>query len=291
MKKIIFMILILNPLFSLDIEYDYELTNPYYMNVNMYFPISDEKVEIINESNEFILYKNLLIGSIIPKFVYLEASLNTLPALGVAWKTNFRDNYDSWTIFDFNILDSALAGFEEPYAYSLFLGKLVKFGATKEEAEDNNGYAGYLISYGDYHIRNMLLIPDRWLELEWKVKGTKVVEEQKLDWSFRVGCKWHEHPNISNTVYFGIRRSNVDLGYTIPFISNSSFEYRIDITDGLQVTRNYLTFDKKFPLMNTTKTISLLLGFIQEYDGKYTGSLVQPIEDNFKFIIRPNITF
>jgi hypothetical protein len=186
------------------------------------------------------------------------------------------------------------SGFEEPYAFSLFLGKVVKFGVEGEkQIDDNNrGFVGYLVSYGAYHIKDMDIIKDDWLEIEGKVKGKKLVRTQTLDWSFRMGAKFHAHQNISNTYYFGIRRNNVDIKRTIPFLSNSSIEYKVDFKAGtFDIIRNYFTLDKKYLLFNSKKSISLLLGFVQEAQGKYTGVLQRDIKNDFKFIIRPNISF
>jgi len=296
MKNLFFMILLLglnlNAIDISKIEFDYEASDPYYMNINMYFPLTDEDTEIVTELNEFYMYKRLLIGSLIPKFVYLEASVNVLPVLGTMWNTHYHDNYQQWSIYDTNILEPALSGFEEPYAVSLFLGKIVKFGIEGEKIESSNkGFAGFLISYGDKHIKDMTFIEDKWLEIEWKVKGKKVVDFQNMDWSLRFGTKMHWNENISDTIYFGLKRSNVDLNYTIPFISNSSIEYRVDMGEDFKILRNYLTFDKKVPLFGTTKTVSLLLGFIQESQGKYSGELTRQLDNSYQFIFRPNMTF
>jgi hypothetical protein len=278
--------------FSYGFEYDVEYKDPYYMNINTTFSLSDEPIQTVIEKNEYLLYQHLLLDSLIPKFLYLEASLNALPTVGGLWKMWHRPSYNSFQLFGINLIETAFTGFEEPYAVSMFLGKVVKFGVEGEKVDDENkGFAGYLISYGNWHIRDLEFHPDHWLEIEWKVKGKKVVQTQKLDWSFRVGTKFHSNIYIANTVYFGLRRNNVDIEETIPFFSNSAFEYKIDMRlDTLQVTRNYLTLDKKY-LVTGRKAVGLVLGFVHETQSKYMGPLTRDIENDFKLIIRPNLSF
>jgi hypothetical protein len=278
--------------FSYGFEYGVEYKDPYYMNINTTFSLSDEPVETVVEKNEFLLYQHLLIDSLLPKFLYLEASLNALPTAGALWKEWHRTSYDFMTVFDINLVETVFTGFEEPYAVSMFLGKVVKFGVEGETVDDaNKGFAGYLFSYGNYHIKDMEFIEDHWLEFEWKVKGKKVVETQKLDWSFRIGTKFHSNEYIANTLYFGIRRNNVDIEETIPFLSNSAFNYKINMRlDTFEVTRNYLTLDKKY-LFWGRKAVSLVVGFVHETQSKYMGPLTRQIENDFKLIIRPNLSF
>jgi hypothetical protein len=48
---------------------------------------------------------------------------------------------------------------------------------------------------------------------------------------------------------------------------------------------------RKLSITISNHHISLLLGFVQEAQGKYTGVLQRDIKNDFKFIIRPNISF
>ena len=47
---------------------------------------------------------------------------------------------------DLNIVEVLTAGFEEPYALSLFLGNMVTYGPSDSGEGKNKGFMGYLIS-------------------------------------------------------------------------------------------------------------------------------------------------
>jgi len=291
MKYMVVYLSIVVNIYALDIDVEY--TNPYYMDINTTISLSDEKIQTISEKNEFLLYKKLLIGSFVPKFLYLEASLYAMPTIGASWKSLHQESYNAMSIEDVDLVQMFFAGFEEPYAVSMFLGKVVKFGVDDEDiSDDNKGFVGYLFSYGNYHLKSLEFIEDNWLEIEWKVKGKKMISTQSLDWSFRIGGKIHSHPNISNTYYLGLRRNNVDVEETIPFLSNSAFEYKVDFrADTLDIIRNYLTLDKKYLLFGSKKSVALVIGFVHENRGKYTGKLQRDVENMYSFILRPNISF
>jgi len=92
----VFVILIM-VVFLNAIEYGIEYNNPYYMDVNATLSLSNDEIEVISQKNEFLLYKELLMNSLIPKFLYLEASWYAMPTAGVAWKSFHQDSYEYMT--------------------------------------------------------------------------------------------------------------------------------------------------------------------------------------------------
>jgi len=140
------------------------------------------------------------------------------------------------------------------------------------------------------------LLNDRWLEFEWKIKGDRDFSDEKISWSFRLGSRLHEHPGIADTVYVGIRRSNLDFGATtgLSWKKNSSVNLTTEFTaNGLTFLRQEVTFGKRFPLAKKKMAISVDIGGIWQKEEKiYTGTLAsRQEEDNFTVILRPNILF
>ena len=91
------------------------------------------------------IYQDLLLRSHKPRFILLEFSINPMPVLGAAIRHN-SDHFYRQAQFsnDLNIVEILTAGFEEPYAVSLFMGNMVAYGES--EAGKNKGFMGYLIS-------------------------------------------------------------------------------------------------------------------------------------------------
>ncbi|HEY6011062.1 MAG TPA: hypothetical protein VIX18_06280, partial [Nitrospirota bacterium] len=187
------------------------------------------------------------------------------------------------------------AGFEEPWALSVLAGNVANFYEVEHKNTRGLGYSGYLFSFGNYHIKDNVLIKDDWREFEWKLKGDRKSSVKKLSWSFRIGAKLHGNPDITDIIYLSARRSRVDYkaegGYSLS--RNSGFEYTVDMDRRtFSAIRHYFFVDKKWPLQDRQIALSLALGFVWESAKKYTGALAaERNSDNFQFIIRPNIEF
>lgn len=272
---------------------EYEL-DAYYSNVGLYLNLTDQQIPDIGEAREMDVYKHLLFSSLIPRFLVLEAAVFPMPGLGVYLKDNARNFYDNGEITkDINIIKAITAGFQEPYAFSVFLGNVISFSRPGEQKRQGNfGYMGYLISVGDYHIKDNALVKDDWVELEWKVKGDRKFSTHTLHWSFRAGGKFHSNREVTDVVYLAMRRSRVDFQDSSYLIDNSGFEYRIDFdSKTLEPVRHLLTVDKNWPVKSHKFGFSLSLGFLWESEKLYTGSLQDRDQDDFQLILRPNLVF
>jgi len=275
-------------------EPDYEL-DAYYTNASLAIALTKDPIPSFGERDEGELYRFLLSHSIIPRFLYLEASVNPMPYLGVSVKKHQTSLYEDAELTDsFNIIKSLTAGFEEPWALSLFAGTVVDFDIPGREDTHGKGYSGYLLSAGNYHIKDNTLIKDEWREFEWKVKGDRKSPERKLNWSFRVGAKLHGNPDITDIIYLSIRRSRVDYRSERDSIfNNSGFEYTYDMNRrGLHAIRHYFFIDKKWPDPESRMAFALAVGFVWESADKYSGDLkAGRTSDEFQLILRPNIEF
>ncbi|MDY6824939.1 MAG: hypothetical protein SWH68_14255 [Thermodesulfobacteriota bacterium] len=267
----------------------------YYTSAAAIISMTDDPISKVGEKNEFDVYRDLLKHSFVPSHLLLEASVYPMPCLGSLIKQDQRGFYEDAEVADgFNLLKAVTAGFDEPYAISLFTGNVVSFEKKGEKRKaGNNGYMGYLVSAGDYHIKENEFIYDKWCELEWKLKGDRVFSNQTLSWSFRVGTKIHDHPEITDSVYISLRRSRLDFEAPADSIlKNSGFEYTFSATEGtFKPISHYFSVDKKWPLKDKKLAFSLVLGFVWETDRKYTGTLSRNKDSDFQVFIRPNFYF
>lgn len=283
------------PATSAQYELGWEL-DPYYSNLSITFPLTDAPIPEVTGKNEFAIYRQLFKNAFTPRFILLEAAVFPMPLLGVSAKKYTPEFYRLFNVGsnDLNLLEAVTAGFQEPYAFSLFFGDLISFVKPgKEKLFSNRGYMGYLFSYSNQHIKRNLLIPDHNLEYEWKLKGDRIFADEKLSWSFRIGAKTHEHPDISNTVYLGFRRSNLDFSADfLSFLDNSTVDFRWDfsIKDGRPLRQEY-TIGKKIPLANHHVALKLDVGFIWEDPTYYSGTLHDTNHQSIVAVIRPNIEF
>lgn len=276
-------------------EWEHEL-DPYYSNIAYFQNIDDSPIPELGEKSEAQVYSNLFFSSYLPRFILVEASINPMPVLGVLLKSDEASGiYDDMTITqDLNLVEVVTAGFEEPYAVSLFLGNMVKY-RTKDQIEGSSqskGFMGYLFSYGHLHIRRNELIQDRWGEFEWKIKGDRITSERMLSWSFRVGAKVHDHPNVTDEYYVAIKRDRVEeSGDVFSWVKNGGieFKYRISQDSGKAIGQQ-LIVDKKIPIKSYGWVVSLGVGFVRETTEKYSGPLSFE-KSNTAFVLRPSISF
>lgn len=275
-------------------DLDWE-TDLYYSNLSLNIPLTKEPIPYLGDASEMEIYSTLFAHSLTPRFLLLEASVMPLPLVGVALKEYASGFYNSADIGrNQNVIQWLTAGFEEPYAFSLFLGDIVRFSKPGEcDLSSNKGYMGYLLSYSNQHIRNNVLIPDHSLEAEWKLKGERSYKDDRLSWSFRIGAKVHENPNISNTFYVGFRRSDLDFRVNpIEFLRNSTFDVRWDLgAKRGDLLRQEYVLGKKFPIKSWGVALKMDLGIIWEDPARYTGILHDTSASNFTVVLRPNILF
>ncbi len=276
-------------------ELDWEL-DPYYSNISYSIPLTNAPIPQIAGKNEFAIYRELLKNVFNPRFVLLEVAAFPMPLAGVASKYYAPDFYRSFNVgsHDINLLEAVTAGFQEPYAISLFVGDLANFVKPGEErSSGHKGYMGYMVSYSNQHIKRNSLIPDNVVELEWKLKGDRVFAGDKLIWSFRTGAKIHDNPDISDTLYLGFRRSHLDINADfLSFLANSSVNFRLDFSarDGRPVRQEF-TIGKKYPLPRWKTALKVDVGVIWEAPTYYSGALRDVNTQSLVAVIQPNFEF
>ncbi len=275
--------------------------DPYYSAYGMYNSLTGKPIPHLEVDSELEIYKELITKFYQPRTLILEASLNPLPYAGTLVRKHAWDFYHDmqWTS-NFNAVQAVTAGFEEPWAVSLFLGNVVAFDTINRSFQGKrNGYSGLLVSYGNYHIKDNVLLKDDWLELEGKLKGEQILKDRSLRWSFRGGAKFHGDSHIADAFYVGFRRSRTDFkekGTDNFWLHNSGFEYVSDFSQRkLEPIRHYFVVDKKFPMRNSRMAFTLGFGFVWTADKKYSGPLTSRTgsrpQNSFQFILRPNLEF
>jgi len=274
-------------------EIEFEL-DAYYSPLDFYQPLTSSPIPYMGEKNELEIYKKLLLSPK-PRFLVFELSVNPMPCLGVFAKKQFPEFYDKLYIGnDFNIIKSICAGFEEPYAASIFLGDVISFAPKDTSDTNGKGFIGILFSGGNYHIKDNVIISDNWLDSEIKFKGDKETKNQKISWSFGTGVKFHNNIYIKDVLYLSLKRNSTNYSASkLSIFKNSNFEYIFDIdAKKINFIRHYFMAGKKFPMKNKKIVFMLGAGFLWEGSDKYTGRLKRTTENkNFQILLRPNIEF
>ena len=275
---------------SLDLELD-----AYYSNLDLTLALTRAPIPNVGKQSEKDLYLTLLSRAYAPRFLVIEGSINPLPYLGTYLKDRHPNFYDDAQVTgSFNWVQAVTAGFEEPYAVSVFLGNVVDFAVKDRKDTKGKGYSGLLYSSGTYHIKDNELFRDDWWEVEWKVKGDLRTPERKLSWSFRVGAKLHGNGDITDIYYLSFRRSRLDYRPERDTIfNNSGFEYTVDLKkNSFTPIRHYFFVEKKWPLEGKKMAFSLATGFVWESADKYSGELATGRDSSStQVILRPNIEF
>lgn len=278
-------------------EFELEL-DPYYSDYAMTVAFSSPAAGGQGEQGEMKTYRAMLDHALVPRFMVLEASVNPLPIAGVVVRNAVNEVYRRAGVTpSLNLVDAVTAGFEEPYALSLFLGKVIDFDPGRKTLKRRKrGYVGYLLSGGNFHIMESLMVPDNWVEAEAKVKGDLVTDARKMSWSLRIGQKSHSSREIADSYYFGIRRDRIDYENTpLSFLLSAGFDYRVDFSKtDFRPLSHFVLVEKNLPVKSAKKafTVSLGLGFQWLSREKYGGALgLRRARPESRIMIRPNLKF
>lgn len=271
-------------------------TGLYYTDIGYNIPLTKKPIPTISSTSEVEIYRELIKGSLIPRFMTLEASIYPVPYAATYIKSHTPGLYRNGRIGDtgINVIESAAAGFQEPYAVSAFFGNVAKLRRPGDARIGNNiGYTGYLVSYGNRHIKDTLLIPDNWYEVEWKIKGKMEYPDEKLSWSLRIGAKNHSNPNIVDVMYLSLFRSN--MGFNLPFLSfidNADVDIKLYFTQRSgQIVREEYIAGKKYPISWLGAAPTLDFGLVWNSPGEYTGALRTRHTSAWTLLFRPSLEF
>lgn len=273
-----------------EIQFD-----PYYSSAGLSISLTGKPIPELGKTSESEIYTRLIRNFYKPRVMVAEASFNPMPYAGTLVRRSWPDLYGDAEISEsLNLVKAVTAGFEEPWALSLFFGNVLNFESAKGSFSKRTGYSGILFDFGDYHIKDNVLVHDRWMQAEGKLKGDQFLEDRTLKWSFRGGFKLHDHPDVTDSLFLGFRRSRTDFSGAGNFwLHNSGFDMRVDFDSRtLSPISHYLILEKKFPLKNK-RALCLGAGFVWTSGKKYTGRLADRSGDSsgFSLILRPNLEF
>jgi len=277
------------------VEYDYEI-DAYYSNVSAFIDLEPDK-EITNAINmsEREIYTHLFLNTFNPNIMLFEASVHPMGIAGLYFRSKHESLYNESSIDNFNMLKAVTAGYEEPYSFSFFIGRMMVFQNTKDDKAGNNrAYMGYLFTIGDKSIKDNRSYYNKWLVFEVKLKGTRDKENSDLDWSFRLGTRVHQKSEFVDTVYVGARRKSVDYKKTsLSFVYNSAFSTMLAVSeDTYRLTEGELILEKSWPIRWSEKlSFGLGIGYLFTSGEKYNGKLRDEGINNHQLILRPNITW
>jgi hypothetical protein len=243
-----------------------------------------------------VIYSDLIEGSLIPRFMVLEASVYPLASLTTAIKSHSPTLYRQGEIghTGINLFESATVGFQEPWAVSAFFGNVAKLNRPKEQRQGNNyGYTGYLFSAGSKHIKDNMLVSDDWYEFEWKIKGKIDYPDEKLSWSFRIGGHFNSNKDVNDVTYVSLHRSNLDLRYSfLEWLENANYDLRMHfLQKGGQMVRLELIAGKKIPMPQWGYAPTLDIGFVWSSPNEYSGALKDVRANTTTLVFRPSIEF
>ena len=273
--------------------------DPYYSNVEYIYGFTTQPVPRKLFQQEGYIYLNMLKDLYRPRFILFEASIYPLPIAGVYIRKNHETFYEDSRVSD-NIyaVKAITAGFPEPWAGSIFLGNVTNF-VSPEDKVVGKGYSGFLLSYGNRHIVDNIMVEDNWVESEIKIKGDSIREERNISWSYAIGVKAHNNSEIKNAVYLSIKRDRIDfIDYNRNFLwkfvfHNSEQEFRVDCSLSrereFKVTRYLFLLGKKFPIGSGKVTFAFSIGALKTLGSGYSGSLVERIDERWNFLLRPNV--
>ncbi|MBI5240546.1 MAG: hypothetical protein HY926_08745 [Elusimicrobia bacterium] len=276
---------------SVDLELD-----AYYTPLSMTLPFTAGADERDVEKAELKTYRDMFARALVPRFLVLEASVNPLPLAGVLIRRHASSFYEDTQLSpSTNLVKSLTAGFDEPWALTAFLGKVIDYSqGRKVVGHRQRGYVGYLATYGNTHILVNQLIPDHWVEAEAKVKGDQTTDNRRMKWSFRFGTKRHGNREILDTYYIGLRRDRTDFKKTRwSWLLSTALEYRIDFDHrDFQPVKHYLMAEKNWPLGRRKVVLSVGVGYLRRDAGNYLGGLaVRHGLAEEQLLLRPNLKF
>lgn len=225
----------------------------------------DSKIDVRNKHQERIIFKQLISRSLLPRYLLLESTSYPMATLSSFLETDNPEYFQRFKFYNgLNIVRALCVGPEEPYSVSLFLGNILFYVRQnlldqvllQRVKQTGSAMAGFLLSYGHWHIQDNIRIDDHWYEIQYMLTS-RIQESQKFKivWDCRFGFKFHENPLAIDVAVFSFRRSHSDwrsVDWSV--FRNSEISLRLNLPVGNDargrppVSRFYCVFTKKYPV-------------------------------------------
>lgn len=270
--------------------------DPYDSNLAFDFPLGDRPITTLQSEDPSALFRGLMDDSLLPHYMFVQGDVYPLPILGTWLKANSPHTYKKADLQNtgVNLVESSTASYQEPWALSVFLGNITDLQRPGQSQGANNvGYCGWLFSGGTQHLKDNVLIQDDWYKVEWQVRGDLLDQGAKFSWDFHVGSKFNANPYITDVVYLGLKRDDLDLRR--PFLSwldNSSADLQLEFSQhGGHVVREEFVVGKKYPFPDAGYAVTLSVGVVWDGVGEYTGPLRDSPKSQYTLVFQPSIEF
>ena len=270
--------------------------DPYDSNLAFDSPLGDKPIETIQSDDPAALFRGLMQDSLVPHYMYVQGDVYPLPVLATYLKSHSPHTYKKADLqtTGVNLIESSTTSYQEPWALSLFLGNIADLRRPGQSQGANNvGYCGWLFSGGTQHLKDNELIQDDWYKVEWQVRGDLLDRGAKFSWNFRIGSKFNANPYITDVMYLGLQRD--DLDFRKPFLSwldNSSADLQFEFSQlGGRVVREEFVVGKKYPLPDAGYAITLSIGVVWDGVGEYSGPLRDSPKSQYTLVFQPSIQF
>jgi len=261
----------------------------YYYSYYSFILNRKEKI-IYGNPREIKFYLEQFKKSLKPEHILVEFASYPLPYFShILRKSSLYNDFELSE--NFHLLKSLSAGYEEPWAVTLLLGNIWGFKHPRFKNKFQGvSYMGFLFSFGNKQLFSNVMFSSRWLEIEWKIKGVRYTFFDKKEWNFNIGFKKQSSPLIADTFYFNIFRDNTLYvkRYKKAFLPNLRFEFKteFDVKNG-ELISNYFLIGKKFQIKKK-KFFIIEIGYLYQKENKIK---FEEKEEEFQFILRPNIEF
>lgn len=270
--------------------------DPYDSSFGIDVPLSSQPIPTIRSDDYSVLFRGLMENSLIPHYLQLQVDVYAVPVLATWLKSHSPHTYKKGDIANtgVNLVESSSTSYQEPWAVSAFFGNIANLQLPGQPQESNNmGYSGWLLSAGAQHLKDDVLIQDKWYKLEWQIRGILNGDKEKLSWNFRVGSKFNANPYITDVTYIGIERDNLD--FDKPFLgwlNNSHFDLELSFShNGGRVVREQLIIGKKYPFPEYGYAITLDTGLVWDSAYEYSGPLRDSAKSDLTLVFQPSIEF
>lgn len=284
----------------------FDIYKPY---ASIYFNLKRlQKPVALQQGEEGEIYLRLGRRLIFPSYVLFQITGYPLSALSSYLESDRYNIYNRFNILsDLNILRSVGAGFEEPYAFSLFLGNILFLAyhdsAQQRLKQSGSALAGFLFSTGKHQIYNNIYLHDHWYQIELMLVGNlNEPKHRKIVWNFRIGAKLHQIEFLRDRFTLSIERSHTDWRATRwSLIKNSIFKYQAQLpipssADKKPAASHLVTYGKKFPISLHNRKMFFVLGlgmrweWVRAYDHNLDRFEADP-KSQLTWLIQPNIEF
>ena len=248
------------------------------------------------QENEFELYKELFLESSKPEHLLTEFTLYPTSAFSAWINENHNDTYNVFNIYkDYNLIESASGGSQEPWSISLFIGQLAAFldlSAEEELVVAGSGATGLVLTGGLYQIFDNFIVKSKWARLEWKLKGEGSKDTREQSWDIKFGYRWYGISEISNTTTLIVSRSKTDRKRSTWKLNKNSIteiELQLPVNEiDIGFSRILFSYGKVFPLRN--HLVGINIGFEYQNRKEYlidTHSFSKDNKKDLSFILQP----